>query len=276
MRKTRIKKKLCFGLGVIVLIAISIFAFRVDINVVEYVLSSDKVTDSIRIALIADLHSCDYGENQHELLSLINTQHPDIVLLGGDIVDDKLPQHKAIEFLSRISDQYPCYYVSGNHEFWSGDIKGIKSMIKSHGIHVLEGNSEKIEINGQTIEIFGIDDPQIGRSVFKRQLNDCGNAIDTLHYSILLTHRAEHFESYAQYHFDLILSGHTHGGQWCIPGVINGLFAPNQGLFPKYAGGLYQLDDTFMIVSRGLAKESTRLPRIFNRPEIVIIDIVKA
>ena len=70
-----------------------------------------------------------------------------------------------------------------------------------------------------------------------------------------------------------MLCGHAHGGQWRLPGLINGIYAPNQGFLPKYAGGQYQENDTTMIVSRGLARESTRIPRIFNRPELVIIDL---
>ena len=73
--------------------------------------------------------------------------------------------------------------------------------------------------------------------------------------------------------FDLVVSGHAHGGQWRLPGLINGIYAPHQGLFPSYAGGRYDLGTTTLIVSRGLARESTPVPRIFNRPELVIVEI---
>ena len=73
---------------------------------------------------------------------------------------------------------------------------------------------------------------------------------------------------------DLIVSGHAHGGQWRIPGLINGLYAPHQGVFPQYAGGRYDLDGSVLLVSRGLARESTRIPRLFNRPELMLAEIV--
>ena len=92
-------------------------------------------------------------------------------------------------------------------------------------------------------------------------------------FTVLLSHRPELFEIYQKYEFDLVLSGHAHGGQWRIPGLLNGLFAPNQGLFPKYAGGRYDYAGGTMIVSRGLARESTKVPRIFNRPELVVVDV---
>jgi len=94
------------------------------------------------------------------------------------------------------------------------------------------------------------------------------------HFSLLLSHRPDMTDLYESLRFDLVVSGHAHGGQWRIPLLLNGLYAPHQGLFPRYAGGLYRLNGTNLLVSRGLSRETTPLPRIFNRPEVVIVDIV--
>ena len=83
----------------------------------------------------------------------------------------------------------------------------------------------------------------------------------------------KHKDIYLTYSIDLIISGHSHGGQWRIPFILNGLYAPNQGFFPKYAGGKYEHGNTAHIVSRGLSKNSTRIPRIFNPPELVIVEL---
>ena len=91
------------------------------------------------------------------------------------------------------------------------------------------------------------------------------------YYNVLLTHRPENAKQYFNYDFDLVLSGHTHGGQGRIPFVLNGLYAPNQGFFPELAGGIYDFDDKKLIVSRGMSRENTELPRIFNRPELVFV-----
>ena len=88
-----------------------------------------------------------------------------------------------------------------------------------------------------------------------------------------MTHRPERVSDYAGSGFDLVLAGHAHGGQWRLPGLINGVLAPNQGMFPTYAGGRYEIGGATLIVSRGLARESTRVPRLFNRPELVVVDI---
>ena len=94
---------------------------------------------------------------------------------------------------------------------------------------------------------------------------------------ILIAHFPEQIDEYLKGNFDIVLSGHAHGGQWRIPGLIDGVFAPGQGVFPKYTAGVYMHGDTAHIVSRGLWKPSTliAIPRIFNRPELVFVDIKK-
>ena len=84
--------------------------------------------------------------------------------------------------------------------------------------------------------------------------------------------RTDYIDLYRQYPFDLVLSGHTHGGQVRIPLLVNGLFAPDQGWFPQYAGGLYEVGETSLVVSRGLSYYP-RLPRVFDPPEVVVIDV---
>ena len=106
---------------------------------------------------------------------------------------------------------------------------------------------------------------------FNRHLDAVKAQAKKDHFTVLLSHRPELFENYVSRAFDLVLCGHAHGGQWRIPGVLNGLYAPQQGLFPLYAGGKYEKGSTTMIVSRGLAKETTPIPRIFNPPELVVV-----
>ena len=130
-----------------------------------------------------------------------------------------------------------------------------------------------------TPDIYGFDDLTAyeGFDLFL-QLDHIEEVTDNYHFdesfNILLIHHPEFPHRYAELGFDLVLCGHAHGGQWRIPGILNGIYAPGQGIFPEYAGGLYEYNEkTTMIVSRGLARESNAIPRIFNRPELVIIDI---
>ena len=152
----------------------------------------------------------------------------------------------------------------------------------------MEGSFSEIELNGRNIVVFGVDDPMvfgvenIGRTAPKGwidQFESCKlkNKLlkekfsDIESYSILVSHRPELFKYYRNSGFDLVVAGHAHGGQVRIPGLVNGLLAPGQGLFPKYAGGAYKLGETVMIVSRGLCRN--RLPRIFNPPELAVVEI---
>ena len=243
----------------------------------EYSVTSDKLTDPVRIALVTDLHSCRYGEGEQELIAAIDAQQPDLIMLGGDIFDDVLPDDNTEAFLAGISGRYPVYYVTGNHEYWAGAavFEHKMEILSRYEITRLAGTSETVTVNGNTLTIAGVDDPETyiidARHGFEEQLAEVKP--DGKTFSILLSHRPERMDDYAQSGFDLALSGHAHGGQWRIPGLVNGLFAPDQGMFPAHAGGRYEQDGTVMIVSRGLARESTKAPRIYNPPELVIVTI---
>lgn len=251
------------------------------LTVKQYSVNSDKIKSPVRIMAITDLHSTIYGSKQKNLIEKIQTYDPDVIVLVGDIAVDKVP-HKGTELLlSAIGRKYPCYYVTGNHEFLSGEVTYIKEMIRSYGVTILEGNSSLIEVGGQQIRIAGVDDPYGFNGYvyyedgitdeWREQFNNCNEETGDGIYSVLLSHRPELTEIYKNSDFDLVVAGHAHGGQVRIPGILNGLLAPNQGLFPKYAGGLYILNDTTMVVSRGLSRNI--IPRVFNPPEIVVIDL---
>ncbi|MDY3985606.1 metallophosphoesterase [Dysosmobacter sp.] len=265
-------KKRAVLLVLLLMAVLLLAAFDVRLRVVTYEVTSDEVSAPVRLAVLTDLHSCAYGQSQHTLLDTVAAQAPDAVLLGGDIVDDVLPEDNAWTTVKALAETYPCAYVTGNHEWWSGEVERICQQMEDLGVAVLRGGSVAWELNSQTITVFGIDDPDSG----KKQLKDAGTTVNENTFTALLAHRPENIESYLDYPFDLIVSGHAHGGQWRIPGVLNGLYAPNQGMFPQYAGGRYDFDGRTFIVSRGLARESTKLPRIFNRPELVVIEILPA
>ncbi|MGJ4851121.1 metallophosphoesterase [Bacillota bacterium Meth-B3] len=269
------------GVLIAIMLALIMLALNPTLRVQTYKVKSEKMTGAVRIVLVTDLHSCRYGDNQADLIREIAEQNPDIVLLGGDIFDDILPNDRAEQLLKGIADKYPCYYVTGNHEYWSGNIDGILDLVRSYDVTVLNGTYDTIEVNGQKINVCGVSDPDVVSYTetavgTKEQLKMLKDVQENGEYTILLAHRPEEIERYSEYGFDLVLSGHTHGGQWRLPGIVNGLFAPNQGWFPRYAGGKYLVNGTWLIVSRGLARESTRIPRIFNRPELVVVDLESA
>ncbi|MBQ6003783.1 MAG: metallophosphoesterase [Clostridia bacterium] len=235
-----------------------------------YSLSTDKVSGHVRFALITDLHSCRYGRNMEELVGAIASCKPDYILLGGDIYDHKLKDTNADVFLARIAEEYPCFYVSGNHEYYREDFENLFQHIRDLGITVLEG--EHVMIGN--IALLGARDPYLyGDETMESDIVNALEGTSGEMYRILLSHRPEKTDIYGRYDIDLVLSGHAHGGQWRIPGLIEGVYAPHQGLLPKITAGVYELANGKLIVSKGLARETTIIPRLFNNPEIVIIDI---
>lgn len=257
------------------ILVVLIFAFYGGLTVNEYNVYNNKISGAVKIVLLTDLHGCTYGKSQQTLIEKINQQNPDLILMSGDIADDVLPDSHVVELLSGIAYKYPCYYVTGNHEFWSGRVDEQKNLFRSYGVTVLEGDCKDVIVDGQHLLISGVDDLDVGQEIFDGQLTKVAGLINAEQYSILLSHRPELFDCYTGYDFDLVLSGHAHGGQWRIPFILpDGVFAPNQGWFPKYTSGVYEKNNTTMIVSRGLSQESTRTPRIFNPPELVVINLL--
>ena len=283
MKRKRKRKILLFLLSILLLLILP--GFYNALAVRRYPVEAAGIVRPVRIALVTDLHSCAYGEGQRELLDAIDTEDPDLILLGGDIFDDDLPDDNTAVFLHGIGGRYPCYYVTGNHEYWSGAERFAEKMaiLAACGINRLSGGTAAVEVNGSRITICGVDDPyawggrgrftEHNEGSFQAQVAHAAAQAEAGTYTILLTHRPELLDIYSQYDFDLVLAGHAHGGQLRIPGILNGLFAPNQGWFPRYAGGRYEQNGAVMIVSRGLARESTRVPRWYNRPELVIVEL---
>ena len=254
-------------------------AFYHGLVIKRYEINTDKLKPdaSIRIVLISDLHNHIYGEKQEPLITLIQKQKPDIIALAGDIADDQVPILGTELFLAGIQGMAPVYYVTGNHEFWSQDIENIKATIAKYGVIILENTYERVRIANSSVIIGGVDDPDMVLSDntldWAGELHEAFSPLqDYPEFKVLLSHRPELIDVYLKTDFDLVLSGHSHGGQVRIPFLLNGLYAPNQGWLPQYAGGMYSHDTLTHIVSRGISF-NPRLPRIFNPPEVVVIDI---
>ena len=130
------------------------------LKIVNYTLESDKIDTPVRIVLITDLHSCRYGDHESELIEAIDSQNPDLILLGGDIFDDKLPNDNTVDFLEGIAGRYPIYYVTGNHEFWGGvdQYEVQMDILEEYDIPRLQGDVLELDINGNTIGLVGVDD----------------------------------------------------------------------------------------------------------------------
>jgi predicted MPP superfamily phosphohydrolase len=238
-----------------------------------YELSDARIHDDVRIAIISDLHGALYGEHQGELIAALEQQNPHVVLLLGDIFDQHGIDESAKELINALSNRFNCYFVPGNHEYKSSSLGVIRDLLQQAKIPLLTGASTMLSVEETRVQIFGVDDGQGGKSKQLAQIADAADQRNDQIFSILAIHVPNGVESYLHYGFDLMLSGHTHGGQIIIPGLPNGLYAPGQGIFPKYGGGQFDFGEQTMIISRGLSQKPLYLPRLGNSPELTFVTL---
>lgn len=251
--------------------AVGVAATWQGLSIVRYGLSSDKIASDMTAVVVSDLHSTKYGRGQNELVDAILEHEPDIILVPGDMVDEERDPAPAFTLLKQLVRIAPTFMVTGNHEYYGGRACDIIREVRSFGIRLLFGDGVSFTKNGERIVIYGLEDKYGAREDYDAQKASVTDSIDRECFNVLLSHRPDLVDDYNEIGADVTVCGHAHGGQVVIPGIMNGLFAPHQGFFPKYAGGRYSLENTEMIVCRGLMK--SMLPRVFNPPELCVIEI---
>lgn len=278
----KIARKVIVILSVLLFLAASAFGLmyyiKIEENTLEvtfYHLQSDNVESSFRIVQLSDLHLHEFGERNAELVDWIKRLNPDIIAITGDMNnhfnDDT---HVVTELCSQLTEITDVYYVMGNHE-WVDYIDrhtSIKKDIVATGVTMLENSYIETTVNGNKVVIGGLVNEvsnfskYTGPKFMKNFMNADG-------FRILLVHYPEYFLGLLnQYSIDLAMCGHTHGGIIRIP-RLGGLYASDQGFFPELYEGMQTVKGgSVVVVSRGLGGES-RIPRINNNPEIVVVDV---
>lgn len=259
---------------------VQLIVSNLKIEVSTYVVSTERVPeglDGFRIVQISDLHNAEFGKDNEKLIALLEEAEPDIIVISGDMIDSRNTNVKvALELAEAMVAIAPCYYVNGNHEARLSEYADLRGGLTALGVVVLEDSSVTVERGGEIFTVVGVSDPSFKvdyltddeESVMRQTLDELA---DTDGFTVLLSHRPELFELYAEYGFDLVFSGHAHGGQFRLP-FIGGLYAPGQGLFPEYDAGVFTSAGTNMIVSRGIGKSVVPM-RINNSPEIVVVEL---
>lgn len=233
---------------------------------VPYTVESEKLAAPIKLAFLSDVHNSLYGSGQSELIAEIEKFGADLVVFGGDLFDEHNGEEHSWALVDALAERYPCFYTIGNHELWTGKPEEYKAEMSRRGVTVLSDSSAVLSVKGQELLLCGAE--HIDGEILRDPPTDS-------RFSILLYHYPTEFPQISETGFDLILAGHEHGGQWRLPGLVNGLYAPDEGLFPKYAGGRYDENGTTMLVSRGLYRQPSCffIPRIFNNPELLLITL---
>ena len=279
------KKKKFIFLAVVAAVLITLVIWiawgNTALELNTYTVTSARLPESFdgyRIAHVSDLRNAEMGEDNEKLLAMLREVDPDMIAITGDIIDSRNTNVEiALQFAQEAVKIAPCYYVSGNHEARVNEYEELKNGLISAGVIILEDAQTEISIEGQTITLIGVNDPSFqtdylfgdSETVMNSKLTELYT--DGEAFTILLSHRPELFDAYAEHDVDLVLSGHAHGGQFRLP-FIGGVVAPNQGLFPEYDAGVYTDGNTNMLVSRGVG--NSILPfRINNRPEVILIEL---
>ena len=279
------KRNLIMSLGIILAIIISItlgiFYGNTKIKVSMYDIEDEKIPVSFEdytIVQVSDLHNATFGKKQETLLGAIEQEKPDMVVITGDLIDSSSADvENAMEFVEGAVKLAPVYYVTGNHEAATNKYLELEKQLELAGVTILRNASVEIECEDYSIQLLGVDDPNFTKTdeMFDMSTGIMKNNLEEMditdEYTILLSHRPELINIYSEYSIDLVLSGHAHGGQVIIP-FVGGLVAPNQGFFPEYTEGIHEINNTKMIISRGLGNSIIPI-RVNNLPELVVIKL---
>lgn len=259
--------------------------FKIDVS--EYEMESTKLPkafDGFKILQLSDLHNRRFNSNNKKLVKIIEKQNPDIIVMTGDMVSSNSKGfNNFFSLVNELDGKYPIYYIFGNHEQRLSVEKQalIIGKLKEYGVNVINNQKEFITKDNESIQITGLKQELVYYNNYfkskktysyeKKNMEDAVRSSDSNFFNILLAHNPLYFETYEKWGADLVFSGHVHGGIARIP-FIGGVLSPERKLFPKYSGGEYEINDSKLIVSRGLGYTKINL-RLFNNPEICVVKL---
>lgn len=256
---------------IIIALLVYVFICSVFIEPNLLVVTNYKVEDQdlngIKVAFASDFHLRPKELSKlDKIVRLINSQNPDLVLLGGDFLNGHDPK-KTMRVNSVASKlaliQAPVYAVLGENDWWSAGEELI-SAFRGEGIKVLRNSAVRIVVSRRYVDIIGVDDLTTQNAdIFKASYG-------TREPRLLLTHNPDVYYDVAQ-KVNMIFAGHTHGGQFLFP------FSPPLYVDSKYgnkfASGLIRSGSNWMVITKGIGVSG--FPIRFNcKPEIVVVDFV--
>lgn len=272
MVKSRIKL-ISAGMVLAVLLCIWIAHGNQNIGLTAYeaeVTGLPLSFEGLKVVQLSDLHNVTFKDDNKKLISIIADTEPDMIFITGDMLDSrKTNMEAALDIAQQAVTIAPTYYVPGNHESRIKEYAEFESRLVKTGITVLRNSAVSVEKDGEAITIAGVDDPDfLDAEDAEAAMSAMLNRLNIEGCALLLSHRPELFDVYADKGIELTFSGHTHGGQIRLP-FLGGLYAPGLGFFPEYDGGLYHKGSSTMVVSRGIGNSLFPF-RVNNDPEVVL------
>ena len=281
----KISKFLAIILAFVLFLATSVAVGNTLITESHYVIENSKIPvefSGYKMLLITDFHSASFGIDNSRLIRKIDEINPDIILLGGDMVNSVNDDGSVfLSFCDKIANRFATYYIFGNHELIQGEdfYHSLESKLQNVGVTCLNNNSTTLKRGESEISLYGLwfnlryyqSANAEKKYYFEEQSAEELLGHSSSNFNILLTHSPTYFETYSEWGADLTLSGHMHGGMIRLP-FLGGVFSPEKDFFPKYDAGLFENETKKMIVSRGLGNGHIGF-RVFNPPEIVIVEL---
>ena len=279
MKKTLKYILIIIGVLVISTVFIIIDSY-INIDVSHYQIKSTKISNkynNYKIMLRTDLHNRDITK---KLVKIVNDENPDIIVMSGDMINEKVEGFDNFFKLCEKLKDKTIYYVFGNHEENMSDEKQNEFINEiKEKTNVILLNNDKLELE-DNFNIYGFSHQvkyylaSTKEKIDIKYIEERIGKIDTNKFNLLISHDPLLYDLYSEYGFDVVLSGHLHGGIINIP-FIGGLLSPDFTFFPKYYKGVNKIEDTSLVISRGLGYGYMIPIRMFNRAEVVIINLMK-
>ncbi|UPA31247.1 metallophosphoesterase [Terrisporobacter glycolicus] len=253
----------------------------------NYSIKTNQINNSVNLVIVSDIHDNQLGENNKDLISQINSLSPDVILVVGDIVNSDSKDSKIVtNLMKQLCENYKVFYSLGNTDidYMKRGTSNLEKELEDIGVIVLDNEYKDINLNGNKIRIggmyayaFGLNgNNNVDKNTMEEGVFDFLNDFqDTDNYKIMMAHRPDSFifgNASKVRNIDLVVSGHTHGGQVVLP-FVGGLYGGDQGWFPQYDKGLFDLNKIKFLITSGLGSGKQKLPRFNNPPEVVNLKI---
>lgn len=275
-------KRIAVTAVVLLLTAALFLDSRFRIVDTEYILCYKNLSqsfDGYRVVQLSDLHMAEFGKENESLIESVTEQQPDIIVITGDLLVRHMAKtngeqtEKIRPFLEKLSQIAPCYFVSGNHEWASGELAELAELLGELNIVYLRNEFVLLEKGGESIVLAGVEDPNGPADMIKPdKLAEIISHKYPDKFTLLLAHRNNWLTKYPDLPVDTILCGHAHGGIVRMP-LVGGVLGTERDIFPKYDAGAFNEGNYDLVVSRGLGGQ---IPRFLNNPEVVTVVLKKS
>lgn len=281
-------KNKAYRICVVILMLLTIFILA-DIwlssnwlTVRNYEFELEKTEQEVRFILLSDLHGHAFGKQNERLVEKVREQAPDFVLLDGDFLNESSENADVVcDLINALNDFTSVYFALGNHEkvYMENHLDLVEELEKA-GADVLEEEYVDLDVNGMELRLggmfgyaFGLDGK--AATISEKTGEFLKEFQNTERVKIMMSHRPDSFifgDAASNWDIDLVVSGHNHGGQVVLP-FLGGVYAGDQGWFPKYVHGKYRKERIQLLITSGLGSEKQVLPRVNNFPEIAVVTI---